>query len=285
MSFKGNFLSLFDWENLKYFLYFVQFETLTKTAKYLGVEHATVSRRIEALEIELAIPLVDKRGKKWRLTREGKKLAALSDNISAQMHLINLFSTGRKSVSGTVTISAPPAYATYKLVEPLVRLQNEYPDLRIKLVGSTDLAALNSGEADIAIRLSRPEEGDFIISHIDTILIRPYASQDYLSNTPNEHHNFVGYTQSMFSAPQQQALTQLAGQKDLNFVSNSIEIQMQAAIKGGGIAMLPDFMVQDNCLTPAYPNFHSIERQVWLVIPSAIRNSPAIDAVIQAIKS
>ena len=276
---------MFDWENLKYFLYFAQFETLTKTAKYLGVEHATVSRRIEALEVELNIPLVDKRGKRWRLTREGKKLASLSDNISAQINLINLFSTGRKTISDTVTISAPPAYATYKLVQPLVRLQNEYPDLRIKLIGSTDLAALNRGEADIAIRLSRPEEGDFIISQIDTIHIRPYASQDYLSNTPKENHNFIGYTQAMSSAPQQKALMLLAGQKDLNFVSNSIEIQMQAAIEGGGIAMLPDFMVQDNCLTPAYPNFHSIERQVWLIIPSAIRHSAAIDVVIQAIRS
>lgn len=276
---------MFDWENLKYFLYFAQFETLTKTAKYLGVEHATVSRRIEALEIELNIPLVDKRGKRWRLTREGKKLASLSDNISAQMHLINLFSAGRKSVSGTVTISAPPAYAKYKLVQPLVRLQNEYPDLKIKLIGSTDLAALNRGEADIAIRLSRPEEGDFIISQIDTILIRPYASQDYLSNTPRENHNFVGYTQAMSSAPQQKALMLLAGRKDLNFESNSIEIQMQAATEGGGIAMLPDFMVQDNCLIPAYPNFRSIERQVWVVIPSAIRHSAAIDVVIQAIRS
>lgn len=77
----------------------------------------------------------------------------------------------------------------------------------------------------------------------------------------------------------------LAGRKDLNFESNSIEIQMQAAIEGGGIAMLPDFTVHDNCLTPAYPNFHSIECQVWLVIPSDIRHSPAIDVVIRTIKA
>ena len=60
---------------------------------------------------------------------------------------------------------------------------------------------------------------------------------------------------------------------------------MQAATEGGGIAMLPDFMVQDNCLTLAYPNFHFIERQVWLVIPFAIRHPPAIDVVIRTIKA
>ncbi|MFH3640008.1 LysR family transcriptional regulator, partial [Acinetobacter baumannii] len=47
----------FDWEDLHYFVMFSAIRSLSGAAKVLGVEHATVSRRIASLEKSLNVKL------------------------------------------------------------------------------------------------------------------------------------------------------------------------------------------------------------------------------------
>lgn len=46
---------MFDWEDLRYFSTFAQTGSLASAEKKLGVDHATVARRIASLEAEAAI--------------------------------------------------------------------------------------------------------------------------------------------------------------------------------------------------------------------------------------
>ena len=47
---------MFDWENLRHFLAVAREGTLSGAARSLKVDHATVSRRLAALEAELQAP-------------------------------------------------------------------------------------------------------------------------------------------------------------------------------------------------------------------------------------
>ncbi len=51
---------MIDWENLHYFSVFEE-KTLSAAARKLGVDHATVARRIAQLEDNLKLKLVDRR--------------------------------------------------------------------------------------------------------------------------------------------------------------------------------------------------------------------------------
>lgn len=60
---------MIDWENLHYFSFLKK--TLSAAARKLGVDHATVARRIAQLEDNLKLKLVDRRPRTYILTSEG----------------------------------------------------------------------------------------------------------------------------------------------------------------------------------------------------------------------
>ena len=65
---------MLDWGNLEYFISCANHGTLSGCAKEMGVNHSTVSRKIEKLEKELAIKLFERRSSGYALTIHGKDL-------------------------------------------------------------------------------------------------------------------------------------------------------------------------------------------------------------------
>ncbi len=61
---------MLDWEDLRHLLALSQLGTLSGAARALGVEHATVSRRVAHLERAIGAKLVDRRGRRILLTAE-----------------------------------------------------------------------------------------------------------------------------------------------------------------------------------------------------------------------
>ena len=59
---------MFDWEDLRHFSAFSSAGSLSAAAKTLGVDHATVARRIASLEASLKLKLVDRRPRAYALT-------------------------------------------------------------------------------------------------------------------------------------------------------------------------------------------------------------------------
>lgn len=106
-----------DWENLRYFAALAQAGTLSGAARQLHVEHATIARRIAALETELNLKLVDRRGRRLSLTVDGERIAALVEHMEKDAQAIDRAAeSARSELTGDVTISAPPALAAAMLV-------------------------------------------------------------------------------------------------------------------------------------------------------------------------
>lgn len=113
----------------------------------LAVEHATVARRIASLEDSLGVALVDRRGRRWTLTAEGERIAAIADKMEAEARAVQRAADGARSeLSGTVTVSAPPALAAQRLTAPLVELQNRHPHLIIRIIGESRTSSLDRGK-------------------------------------------------------------------------------------------------------------------------------------------
>lgn len=272
-----------NWDDLRYFSAWVSAGSLSAAARMLGVEHATVARRIASLEEYLGIPLVDRRGRRWTLTAEGGRIAAISGKMEGEARAIRRSAdAARSEVSGAVTISAPPALAVEMLVAPLVDLQTRHPNLTIRIVGEARTASLDRSEADIAIRLSRPEDGDLTITKLGKMDFRLYASPDYLAVTAEENWRFIGYDGSLARVPQQTAAEDFAKGRSFSFHGSSLEIQQAAARAGAGIAALPDFMGKpDAKLVSVFPDVRLISRDIWLVVHSDLKRAVPVRAVMQ----
>lgn len=275
-----------NWDDLRHFSALASAGSLSAAARLLGVEHATVARRIASLEEQLAIPLVDRRGRRWTLTPDGERIAAIADRMDSEARAVQRTADGaRHELSGTVTISAPPALAVEILTAPLVELQRRHPRLTIRIIGEARTVSLDRGEAHIAIRLSRPEDGELTIAKLGTIDFRLYASPEYLAVTNEENWRFIGYDTPLTGALQQTAIEAFAGGRSFSFHASSLEIQQAAARAGAGIAALPDFMgMSDEGLVPVPPNAPLIHRDIWLAVHLDLRRSAPVRAVSQRLR-
>ena len=276
-----------DWESLRHFSLFATHGSLSGTARSLGVEHATVARRIAALEADLQVKLIDRRGRRLVLTPDGERIAAMARAMEKDAAAIERVAAGaRDTLSGEVTISAPPALAAARLVAPLAALRERHPDLDIRLIGESRSAVLERREADIAIRLSRPEEGELTIMKLGVMPFRLYASPGYLENVPESEWTFIGYDGPMTLAPHQLKLREIAAGRRVAFTASTAEIQLSATRPGAGVAILPDFMAEGvdglECLGVDEPVFR---RDIWLVIHSDMKAAASIRATIEALKS
>lgn len=275
-----------DWEDLRHFAALAQCGSWSAAARLLRVEHATVARRVAALERDLKLKLVDRRGRRLTLTVAGQQMAPLVERMQRATETIDRAAVGaRAELAGTVTISAPPALAAVMLVQPMVALGARHPELRIHIVGETRRASLDRREADIAVRLSRPIEGDLTVIKLGEIAFRLYASPAYLAARQPDDWKFIGYDKDMEAAEHQAALLQYMADRPFALRVSTVDIQLAAARIGGGIAMLPDFMAaDDDQLVLAAPNEPPVRQGVWLLVHTEMKNAAPIRVVAQELR-
>ncbi len=275
-----------DWDDLRHFLALAQSGTLLGAAKQLGVEHATISRRVSSLETSLGRKLVDRRGRRIMLTSDGAQVARHAALVAAQTAAIEQL--GRSSATelrGHVRISAPPALSSVLLAKPIAAVRRSHPGVEVTLVGEKRLASLNRREADIAVRMSRPEDGDYAIVKLGETSFHLYASKTYLETVSPPDWTFIGYDETMNASPQQLRLIELAAGRPIAVRSSVLEFQAATASLGAGVVMLPDFAVLESSGLQRIETEQPLTREVWLVVHSDIKDVPSVRVVVDALKS
>lgn len=276
-----------DWESLRHLAALAETGTLSAAARRLQVEHATIARRIAALEGELGVKLVDRRGRRLSLTPAGAAIAGVAARMETEAFTVDrLVLAARAELAGEVTISAPPALAAAVLMRPLAALQAAHPALRLTVVGEYRSASLERREADVAVRLSRPTAGALTIVRLGTMAFRFHATPAYLAATPPEAWCFLGHDAAMAEAPQQAHLVAFAAGRPIVLRASTAEIQQTAARAGLGIAILPDFLAETDPLLVRVPEQGPpCLRDVWLVVHDDVKAAPAVRAVMEALKA
>ncbi|KPN90610.1 LysR family transcriptional regulator [Pseudomonas nunensis] len=272
---------MFDWEDLRYFIVFAHERSLSGAARALKVDHATVARRISALESSLNLKLVDRRPRAYVITEDGERIAQLGRRMENESFAVQRTAlAGQDNYVGEVTVSAPPALACALIAPHLNELRANYPQLSLQLIGSLGSASLSRREADIAVRLSRPKEPDLVARKVATIPFYLYASADYLAATAAQDLVFIAYDETMEQSPQQAWLKQQAGDRSILLRSNDLNIQATAAQAGAGVAALPGFLGERYGLQTMPSVGAGLTRDVWLVVHNDIRHTPAVQAVM-----
>ena len=147
-----------DWNNLHVLVAVAQEGSLAGAARVLGVNHATISRRIAALEAEVGAGLVRRLARSTPLTEKGRQIVGLAMDMADRARQIERLAKLQASrVSGTVRLSAPPSMLSETLMPELAGVLKAHPDLRLELVAESRITSLEQGEADIAIRLTEPQ--------------------------------------------------------------------------------------------------------------------------------
>jgi DNA-binding transcriptional LysR family regulator len=273
---------MFDWEDLRHFTVFAQEKSLSGAARQLKVDHATVARRIAALEGALQLKLVERRPRAYFLTSDGERIAELGGRMELESLAVQrTASAGQSSISGEVAVSAPPAMTAALIAPRLPMLRGKYPKLHLRLDADTRNVSLVRREADIAIRLSRPVDEELVVRKIARVTFSLYAARTYPAARDAAGRACIAYDTSMDDTPQQRWLLAQLGDAPIVLRSNDLAVQAAAVAAGVGIAVLPDFMGDGDQRLNRLPHVGpALEREVWLAVHSDLRHAPRIQAVM-----
>lgn len=274
-----------NWDDLRVLLALTRSGSLSATARELGVDHSTVARRIGALETDLRVKLFDRLARGYAPTTEGEEIAELARRVEDGVLAIERHAFGQAGeIAGLVRLSAPPAFASHFLAPRLMGLRRSMPKLVVELVGDIRAVSLTRREADLAIRLNRPEDEGLVTRRLGSIGYGLYATPAYLDGHAPADWAFIGYDESLGYVPQQRWLQDVADGRPFVFRANDLVSLLAAVRADGGIAAIPHFLGRPDPGLVRIPAPNAPEpREMWLLVHRDLRRSPRVRAVMDAL--
>ncbi len=145
---------MIDWDDVRYFLAAARGGSVRAAAKRLGVNHATVLRRIAQLEERLGAQMFEKLPTGYRLTPAGEEVLDLAEQMEASSHQLETRVFGRdQSVRGLLRVTLPPPLEAHMLMPDFADFARLHPEIEMEILSSGELANLTNREAGVAIRV------------------------------------------------------------------------------------------------------------------------------------
>ncbi len=238
-----------DWDRVRIFLAVARSGQILGAAKRLGLNHATVSRQLSALEDEVKAKLVERSLGGCVLTQAGETMLVTAERVESEILKVESDLSGiAGAISGTVRVGAPDGLGNYFLSRSLAGLAACHPNLVIQLVPLPRSFSLSRREADIVITLDRPSQGSLMIQKLTDYSLGIYASIDYLSaqgpiRRENDlaQHLFITQVEDLAYSPALDYGRALAERMPRHFECGSVVGQMEAVRAGHGIGILHDY--------------------------------------------
>lgn len=281
-----------NWDDVRMFLAVARSGQILAASRRLGINHATLGRRVTALEEDLRTRLLIRRTNGCELTAEGEVFFRAAERMETEM-LAAQASTGRidKAIAGTVRIGAPDGFGVSFLASRLGQLICRHPELKLQLVPVPRSFSLSQREADIAITIERPEQGRLISSKLTDYTLGLYTSKAYLEQAgmPKtvealKDHPRVGYVEDLIFSPSLNFTGEVMRDWDASFEISSAIGQTEAVRSGAGIGILHDYVARQYPeLLPVLPQV-VIRRSYWTTYHETTRDLMRLRAVVEFLK-
>jgi DNA-binding transcriptional LysR family regulator len=280
--------AVLDWSDFRIFLAIVRERSLSAAARRLKIDQSTVGRRLLVLETSTGTRLFDRTPEGYALTAAGEAVLASVEEIESQAIAVERRLVGRDArIEGTVRLATSDSFATWFLVPHLARLRLRHPGIGIELVTGNRPVSLARREADLSLRLTRPEEPNLVARRIGQGAWAVYASKAYLARrgvpAPGatfEGHDILAFDDELAGTIGARWLKENTPQGRVVLTSNSLVSQGVALLAGLGITALPclfgDTQPSLQRLSPGIIGHHD----VWLVVHHDVRATARVRAVM-----
>jgi DNA-binding transcriptional LysR family regulator len=231
-----------DWDDLRLVLAIARARSLSGAARALGVNHATVFRRLGAIEARLGVRLFDRHKGGYVPTAAGEELERVAAGIDEQVAELDRRLTGRDlRLEGTLRVTTVETVAASLMPAVLARFAAAYPGVTLELTVENAIASLRRHEADVAVRpTAEPPEG-LVGRRIAELAFAVYGTRDYLKaagRRAERDHAWITVDDSLAHVSAGKWLRQLAPPRVVLRANNFITMA-EAAAAGIGLALLP----------------------------------------------
>jgi DNA-binding transcriptional LysR family regulator len=246
-----------DWDKVRIFFAAAEAGSFTHAGTSLGLSQSAVSRQVSALEIELKIPLFHRHARGLILTEQGELLFRTAREVLQKLEQTRAkLSDSREKPNGELKITANVGLGTHWLTPRLGEFIDKYPEIQLQMILTDDELDLSMREADVALRLRQPVQGDLIQRKLFTVHFHAYASPDYLKRfgQPKAVDELTEHRLLKFGGTLPPHLLDLnwhitTGRgprepREAAFIVNNLTALIRSCQRGFGIAILPDYLVE-----------------------------------------
>ena len=249
---------MFDWDDIRVFLAVSRSHTIRGAARALGTTHATVARRLKALESRLGSALFERLKDGHRLTGAGRSVMAIAEEAERQMAEIGRRAFGHDlRLAGTVRISVSEILYLFVLGRLMPRFAEQYPMIDIDIIATDRIVNLAQRESDIAIRITRNPPVSAVGRKLADSPLGVFASPRYLASRPALDR----WVSLEYEGASRQVLPARVVAR-----TNSAVVAQQMIRDGLGIGLLPCFVGDNHPGLIRVPGTGPIaDNEVWLL--------------------
>jgi DNA-binding transcriptional LysR family regulator len=279
---------MLEWDDLRSFLAIARHGNLSAAARALKVTQTTMGRRLEGLHLKAGARLLQRTPTGFVLTPAGERVMANVERMEVEALSVERAITGEDArIAGQVRITTVESFGARILTPLLKPLLDRQPELEIELITDTRSFSLSRREADVALRLAEFEQHEAVVRRVGDMAFGLYASGDYLDahghpdlQAGSPGHRCVSLQEDLALLPEARCLAEVTREGQVSLRANSREAQLQAAIAGFGLAILPCYLVLGANLVELPLPAGRLMRGIWLGVHRDTRHMPRIRLVL-----
>jgi DNA-binding transcriptional LysR family regulator len=275
----------FDWTLMRSFLAVMERGSLLAAARHLGVSQPTLGRHVATLERQLGAALFERTGHGLVATSAARAITDQARAMAQNAESIARTLTGHSTqLAGSVRISASQMIAVHLLPPVLARFREQEPGVALEVTVSNALSNLLRREADVAVRMVRPEQSSLVARRVGDVRIGAYASKDYLRRRGRPRraaellqHDLIGLDRDPAIIRNLARIGVPLDRDAFVFRSDDHLLDWQALRMGLGIGFAPTWLAdREPSLEPVLPGLPKPALPVWLAVHREIRSSARI---------
>jgi len=243
------------------FLAVVDAGSFRGASKATGISKSVISSEIAKMEERLGVKLLHRNSRTMSLTEAGEKLKdRVRPLVRGMQDAVNEAVENQSAPMGVIDMSVPLGFGVAQLSPWLVEFNAKFPDIEVRVDYSGTLRDVVGSGYDLVIRVLEPGDSSLINRRIAENTMTCCASEAYLAaaGTPKAPRDLVDHTCLRLrdearwpywdewnqTLPEEDRFGTLAPSLTLN---NMIALR-DAAVRGAGIALLPDYIVGDDII-------------------------------------
>jgi len=270
------------WEYWRSFLMVLREGNLSRAARLLNLSQPTLGRHIGELERTLGLSLFTRSPRGLKPTDAAFELKPHAQSMAAAADALLRAASGSASEArGVVRITAPEIIGAEILPAILTGFRAKYPAVTIELALTNVTENLLAREADIAVRLVRPDQAALVAKKVGQVRFCCYAHRDYLKRhgTPKSFadlasHTLIGFDKGGTAIKALRDLPNPLLRDDFAFRSDSALAQIAMVRAGYGIGRGADIAARlDPDLVPLLASQYCVEVELWVAMHEDARGS------------
>ena len=273
-----------NWDDLRIVLAVRDSGTYAGAAARLRIDETTVARRLARLQQDIGVALFNAVDGMREPTSHCTAILAHAQEIARHVERIGEVGRSTQGPAGRFRIATTSSIAEELLAPAAAELLAASPGLTLQFMTSSENVNFSRWEADIAIRLRKPERGDFTIAKLGDVrlcLVEPSRRR-----SRRGADLICAYPAELDPTPESQYLADKGLLGQARCITDNVRVLCSVVQSGGAVAILPRYM----CASLAKDRRFIVTpleqtREVWLLVQSHLKRDAAARVVIDWIRS